>query len=404
MEATKLWTKNFFIDSFVNFFIYIVFYLFMVVIVAHVMTDLKGSSSTAGLVFGIFVVGLLVSRLTCGSFIETVGDKKMLYIGLTVFLFTTLLYFPAKDLASLLVVRFVNGLGMGIATTATGTIIAKIIPPARRGEGTGYFALTMPLASAIGSSLGIYINHYGNFNTILILSIILLGVSFVGAFFLETPETLETPENEVVKKSATVKKTFAINNFFEVSLLPLGVICIFMGVSYSGILSFFNSYSASIGQVKAGGIFFIVYAFFILLSRPFTGKWFDRKGENFVMYPAFALFALGLVVLGVATNAFMIFLTAALIGFGYGTFQSSAQAMAVKGAPTNRMGIATSTFYASLDLGVGVGPFLLGLFVPIIGYRPLYLILAAIAGACLVIYFFVYGRKSKEKKQGIKIN
>lgn len=398
MNPTKLWTKNFFIDSFVNFFIYIVFYLFMVVIVTHVMTDLKGSSSTAGLVFGIFVLGLLVSRLACGSFIETVGDKKMLYIGLAVFLFTTLLYFPAKNLTALLVVRFINGIGMGIATTATGTIIAKIIPPARRGEGTGYFALTMPLASALGSSLGIYINHYGNFNTILILSVILLGISFIGAFFLETPKA------EVVRKSEVAKKPFAITNFLEVSLLPLGGICILMGVSYSGILSFFNSYSASIGQVQAGGIFFIVYAFFILLSRPFTGKLFDRKGENFVMYPAFALFALGLLVLGIATNAFMIFLTAALIGFGYGTFQSSAQAMAVKGTPINRMGVATSTFYAFLDLGVGIGPFMLGVFIPIIGYRPLYLILASIAGACLVIYYFVYGKKMGEKKQGIKLN
>lgn len=393
MTNAKLWTKDFLIDSTVNFFIYLVFYLFMVIIVSHVMKDMGGSASIAGLVFGVFVIGLLISRIVSGSLINRVGDKRMLYIGLIVFLLTTLLYFAAKNIPLLLFVRFINGIGMGIATTATGTIIAKIIPPERRGEGTGYFALTMPVASAIGSSLGIYISHSGSFNTILILSVFLLLISFVGAFFIHASE------HKFTTAQTETKKRFSVSSFYEVSILPISIICVFIGISYSSILSFMDSYTGSINQVKAGSIFFIVYAFFILLSRPFTGKLFDRKGENFVMYPAFALFAAGLIVLATAENAFMIYLAAALVGFGYGTFTSSAQAIAIKEAPLERMGIATSTFYASLDAGVGTGPLVLGLLIPVTGYRPLYAVLAFVVVGCIFLYYKLYGKKISEKKR-----
>lgn len=392
MNEVKLWTKGFIIDSTLNFLLYTVFYLFMVIIVSYVMNTLGGSSTSAGLVFGMFVAGLLLSRIISGAMIERTGDKRMLYAGLIVFIITTVLYFGAKSIGSLMIVRFLNGIGMGIASTATGTIIAKIIPAERRGEGAGYFALSMPVASAIGSSLGIYINHYGNFTVIIILSLLLLCICFAGAFFLETP-----PSNPV-KKDNGLKKRFAVSNFYEVSLLPISVICIFIGISYSGILSFFDSYAGSIGQVTAGGIFFIVYAFFTLLSRPFTGRWFDRKGENFVMYPAFVLFAAGLFILSVAGNPFTVLLPAALVGFGYGTFTASAQAIAIKTTPINRMGIATSTFYASLDAGVGTGPFVLGLLLPAVGYRPLYAILGLVVLGCVGLYYLLYVKKRKPEK------
>lgn len=60
----------------------------------------------------------------------------MLYIGLSFFLITTLFYFVVNSLVFLFMIRFLNGVGFGIASTATGTIVASIIPNERRGEGT----------------------------------------------------------------------------------------------------------------------------------------------------------------------------------------------------------------------------------------------------------------------------
>ena len=51
----------------------------------------------------------------------------------------------------LLLNRLLHGFAFGIAGTATGTIIAQVIPMSRKGEGIGYFALSMTLATAIGA-------------------------------------------------------------------------------------------------------------------------------------------------------------------------------------------------------------------------------------------------------------
>ena len=68
-----------------------------------------------------------------------------------------LLYFPVNSLSLLLLIRFIHGFSFGIATTATGTIAADIIPAVRRGEGMGYFATSTNLAMAIGPFLGLMI-------------------------------------------------------------------------------------------------------------------------------------------------------------------------------------------------------------------------------------------------------
>lgn len=150
MDKPQLWTKDFLIDSATNFFVYLVFYLLMAVIAIYAMDNLQASPSEAGLASGIFIVAALFSRVLTGSFIERVGRKKMLYIGLTVFLLATFLYFGITSLPFLFLIRFLHGMGFGIASTATGTIVASIIPQGRRGEGIGYYALSNTLASAVG--------------------------------------------------------------------------------------------------------------------------------------------------------------------------------------------------------------------------------------------------------------
>ena len=50
------------------------------------------------------------------------------------------------------------------SSTATGTIVSKIIPNERRGEGTGYFALSVTLAAAIGPFLGMFLSQHTSFN------------------------------------------------------------------------------------------------------------------------------------------------------------------------------------------------------------------------------------------------
>lgn len=365
----------------------------MVTITVFATEKFHATPSQAGLASGIFVVGTLIARLFSGKSIDRIGWKKMLYVGFILFLLTTCLYFAVTNLKFLLINRFLNGAAMGVASTATGTIVAKIIPNERRGEGTGYYGLSVTLAAAVGPFLGMFLTQHASFNTNFVLCIILLGFSFIAAFFLNVPKV------EFTKEQLDKMKGFSIDNYFEAKAIPISIIGAIVGFGYSSILSFLTSYSREIDLVNIGSFFFIVYAVFILASRPFTGRWFDLKGENFVMYPSFLLFAIALALLGEAHNGMALLMAGALVGLGYGTLSTSAQAISIKVSPKHRIGLATSTFFIFLDGGIGVGPFVIGLFIPILGFRGLYEGMAVIMIACLILYYFLHGRKTGKVRQ-----
>lgn len=396
MNRPKLWTKDFLIVSFTNFFLYFTFFLLIATISIFAMEHFKATPSEAGLASGIFVIGTLFARLFAGRSIDQIGRKKMLFIGFISLLITSLLYFFIKDLLFLYVIRFLHGAALGIASTATGTIVASIIPNERRGEGIGYYALSTTLAAAIGPFLGMFINQHASFNVNFMLCTALIVVSFVTSLFLYVPEVKYSKEQ--------LLKGFKLSHFFELKAIPISIISIFIGLGYSGVLSFLTSYSIQIHLVDVASFFFVFYAAAILVSRPFTGRWFDTKGENFVMYPSFLLFALGLFMISQVQQGFFLLLAGVLIGIGYGTFTSSTQAISIKVSPKNRIALATSTYFIFADVGIGIGPFLLGFLIPIIDYRGLYVFLSIVAFSCTILYYFLHGRKAGHLRQLMKMN
>ena len=87
--------------------------------------------------------------------------------------------------------------------------------------------------------------------------------------------------------------------------------------------------------------FFVVYAATVLVTRLFSGRRFDQKGSNFIMYPALISLIIGLFVLSQSHVGFVLLIDGALVGFGYGTYMSSSQTIAVQSAPAHRVGLVT---------------------------------------------------------------
>ena len=144
----------------------------------------------------------------------------------------------------------------------------------------------------------------------------------------------------------------------------------------------------------AGAFFFVVYALIITATRPFAGRIFDARGENAVMYPSFVFLTLGLLMLSFTNGSFMLLFSGALIGLGYGTFMSNGQAVCLKLVDSTKVGIALSTYFIGLDLGLGFGPYALGTVHGILSYRGIYILCAVITIGVTVLYAMFY--KGKE--------
>lgn len=390
-QKPKLWTKDFLIVSSANFFLFLTFYVLMVTLTIYTIDQFHASQAQAGLASSIFVLGAVLVRPVAGKKIDQVGRKKMLFGSLILFLLASIGYFMVNGLFLLLIDRLIHGFAFGLATTATGTIAADIIPNERRGEGTGYFAMSTNLAMAFGPFIGLLITQHFSY------SIIFYAASVFAAFALVASLFMNVPEGEKGKVSS--RKGFKISDYFEKSALPIAIFIGFAGFTYSSILSYLTSFAKEMNLMDAASFFFVVFAVFLLASRPFTGRMFDVKGENAVIYPALIFYAVGMVILSQSHHGITLLVAGAFIGVGYGTFQSSCQAISIKEAPSNRMGLATSTFFTMYDFGIGVGPFLLGFLIPFTGFKGLFIGMSIFSFILIGIYFLVHGKKASSRKK-----
>lgn len=389
MKKQPLWTKDFLSISVTSFFLFMGFYVLLTTLPLYILDDLKGDETQVGLIISVFLIAAVISRPFTGKWIDEVGRRKILLASLIVFAVSSLLYFWADSMPALLALRFLHGAGFGMATTATGAIVADIVPNERRGEGLGYYAMFMNLAMVIGPFAGLTIVQYASFTWIFALCTVLSFIAIVLGAFVKIPQKAE---------SSVKHPKFTLSSLFEMNAVPVAISAGILAFAYSGILSFISVYAKELDLLEAASFFFVVYAAFIIISRPFTGRWFDTYGENKVIYPAIILFAAGLFLLSQANSTFVFLLSGAIIGLGYGTIVPSLQTVAIKQADPAKRGLATSTFFTLFDTGIGLGSYVLGILAVKTGFASLYFMLAGVALLGLLVYYLLHGKKTEPKR------
>lgn len=392
-QKSKLWTKDFIILTISSFFISIGFFILLTTTSVYVMDEYGASQKSAGLAAGIFVIGSLVSRIIVGKYIEIIGRKKLLYIGFLLFGIVTIVYLFVHQLTLYILIRFIHGLTYGVGHSVLSTAAMDLIPSDRRGEGTSYFTLSFTLATAIGPFFGILVLENASMNLLFMICAALALVSFLISLLAKIPKA------NLSKEQLEELKEFKITNFIELSAVPISFVAAIMAFAYSASLSFLSAYSIEINLTVAASFFFIVSSAFTLIARPLTGRIFDIKGENTVIYPSIILFAISYFVLSQANNGFFLLLAAALIGSSYGTVTACAQAIGIRQSPKHRIGLATSTFLVFMNAGIGIGPYLQGMIIPYIGYRGMYLSLAIVITSGMLFYYYLHGKNQYKRKE-----
>lgn len=396
VDKPKIWTPSFTVLTAINFVSALIFYLLLVTMVEYTMITYDASYSAAGLMVTAYVISSLLTRLFLGGKIDVWGLKRSIIIGTAVNLVAAMLYFIEGGFVFLLLTRALHGVGFGIASGALAASAALLVPPERRGEGIGYFSMAQALATGVGPFVAIMLTSNGNYLSLFIFSAVVSAAALAGTFFIKVPEIRGASSKEADKAGEaerTEKEPLSVSRFIQISVLPLAIPLLLVLVCYSGITSFLTVFSQERNLVEAASLYFIVYSAAILLTRPPVGRRVDKKGENSVIYLTFASLAVGLVVLALSFNGASLLISAALAGFGIGCTQSTVQTAIVRITPKNELGRANSTFFMSMDLGSGIGPVIIGLFIPLVGYTAIYLALAVLALVACLVYHMAYGRK-----------
>ena len=385
-----IFTRSFTINFIINFFVYLCMYLLLVIIADYSKTSYHVSDSISGLVVGLFIIGSLIGRFGTGKYVNRFGPKKILIVGLIFLIITQLLYFISGSITILMFVRLLNGIATAIATTATGTIAAHVTPVERKSEGISLFSLSLVLGSAIGPFFGILLLKSFSINLLFLICLILGIASLIVSVFIKIDFN---PTKNAIDRKVAQASGFNIHNFIAKEAVPVAIVMMIIGLNYASILTFLKSFAEQRHLLEASSYFFIFYAVASLITRPIAGRMIDAKNENVVVYPAFLALIITFVLLVFSYNGWVLLLAGVFLGIGYGNLSSSMQAIAIKVSPSSKYGIATSTYFIGLDIGIGFGPSLLGLFTGSITYTQVYFIMAIVAALCTVLYLIFHGRK-----------
>lgn len=394
-EKEPLWTRGFVLATSVTLFTSLVFYLLMTSMALYAVERFNASDSSAGLASSAYILGSLLARVFSGRLLDALGRRSVLLVCLIGQVAASVLYIPVDSLVLLVALRFLHGMAFGAGSTALAVVAQSLIPPARRGEGTGYFYLSTSLSTAAGPLLAVFLSRGGNYDLLFIscaaFSMAALAIVLCMKFDSGLPARTQAPMGG---HSVGAARRAHAGGFLEPSALRIGSLMLIAGAAYAGIMTFLAPYALSADRAGAAALFFLVYAGAVVCSRLLAGRIQDQAGDNAVVYPMLVLFAAGLALLAAPPTNLSFAVAGFLAGLGFGSLGSTVQVIAIRAVPEQNLNRTVSTFYLMLDGGAGLGPVVLGLLVPFTGFAGMYLLLSLLVVALLGLYYIMHARRS----------
>ena len=395
MQEEKLWTPEFIGMSGSNLLLFMSQYIMVAALPIFIMETLGGGEVEAGMAMTAFQVGAVTCRPLAGKLIDAVQKQRLLLLASLAFLLIMLAFCFAHALGAIYALRLLHGCIFALATTATAAMAALVLPPARKGEGIGYFALSTNLAMVAGPLVGLLIiGHLGSRALFLFLTgLAALTLLAAGARRLPRAVTAPAPQR---------KRGFSLTDFIEPRSLAHSLLGGLVFFAYGGILTFIPLYAKSLGLQQETSLFFVVFALIIILTRPLIGRRFDRKGPDATVYPGFAVFALGMLLFSQASGLAGLLAAAALLGCGFGALSPAFQTLAVESAPPARAGVATATYFWSLDISVGLAALLLGGVAARLGYAFMYGTVCTLVILGTALCYWAWRRRQRSRKRDVR--
>ena len=437
----KIFTGRFFAGFVVNFLLYVDYYALMVAMAGYSVASFSAGASEAGFSASIFIIGALVARVLGANAIDKIGRGVVLMSCLVGMLVCSALYFVHPAMGGLLAIRFLHGGCYGVAQTTVTSIVSEGIPFSRKGEGVGYYMLSVTLGAALGPFLGSAFSTTGDFNTLFAACTAIVVVGLVGGVVVARPKRsakgdsagsaakassangdgaavasadsdaaaassdADSPSTSDIHAEADAREREHLlhhrrhhpdarphlphphlSDFVEVSTLPVGLAIAVMYLSYGAVITYLNSYAAEVGLTKAASLFFVAYSIAMFVARPLTGRLFDSSGDLGIMTAGFAALAGSMALLGVASNDAMLYASAALAGFGVGAVQPNGLVLAMRRAADERLTAANSTYFVMLDVAIGLCPIAFGWIAPAFGYRTLFWLMVPVVVVSYIMY------------------
>jgi predicted MFS family arabinose efflux permease len=313
----------------------------------YVTGPVGSDEAGAGLAFGAFAITALLLRPFAGRLSDTHGRRPLLVGGALLACAAMFLTSFAETLPLIVALRLVFGVAEAAFFVASFAALADLAPASRMGEALSYNSLGLYLGLTLGPPLGeLLVNVFGFTGAWFGAAALLLVAAAVVLSIGETraPRKVSEERAPLIHRAALAP---ALG--FLTSIVAMG-----------GFLAFAALHAQDVGVARTS-LPLAVYGSVVVVCRIAFAKVPDRLPPLPLGAAALLTIALGLGLAAVSPTSAGMLLGAALMGLGI-TFSTPAffSAIFATASPSQR-GAAAGTASATLDVGLGGGPIVLGL-------------------------------------------
>ena len=361
------------------------FFMFSVMFVTPLINgyaiSLGASAVFAGVITGIMSVVSMFLRPVAGNLTDRFSKYSLSFIGGVLILIGVAGYCFSPSGNWLLIFRLINGTGFVLATVCMTTWLAFLVPRSHVGEAMGFYGLMNALAMALAPALAINLYKIIGYKSALWLAVLaallmIVSIQFVGNHAKPKITNNKKRKIKIIQKDA----------------IPVALLTTFFAIPYFITQADIGVYVERQHFSIAVGYFFVIYAIALLLIRIGLKKYFDLIRFGFWFWLSLVAMILFLIIATFMVNNWLMGLAAIMLSIGYGVIYSVNQSTALMLAPIEEQGLASSTFYLGLDIGMAAGPMIGGVTAQNLAPDYFYPVLLVIVPIILIIYF-IYRKK-----------
>jgi len=309
-----------------------------------------GAGDKKGLVFVFFSISAALARPISGKLSDTIGRKKVMYIGVSLGIITCMLYPYIESVLLFLLLRLAHGFGAGFHPTGATAMVTDLLPKNKRGAGMGIWGVFISVAFGMGQVI----------STPIIQSIGYYALFFIAGGFALVAGLLLLNVQETLPK--TQKRSFSFSllklkwtEIIDPAVRPSAIL-MFLSASCSSLIFVVAPDMTGFLEIENKGIFFGFYTMSTLFIRLLTASLSDKIGRRPLLIIATILLALSMYLLAITDSKFLFLSTALIYGVASGLYSPTLMAWMADLSDPKRRGIGSGTLFIALEGGFMFGP------------------------------------------------
>lgn len=335
------------------------------------LSDLGATETRIGLLYSVSAIAGLAMRPMLGRLMDNIGRRPVLLTAGLANAVAVAAMTLADEIGALLVVLFVGHRVFQIAVfTAMLTLSADVLPDERRTQGLAIYGLGGLFPMATGGAIGDLLLGWGDFELLFRAAALISVLSWLLVW--QVPRLPTTVAGEPRRGFWAA--------FGQRNLLPVWLLTLLFAAGLEALFTFIRTYVDERGIGSVGG-FFLVYGGVAIVVRIATSSRLDRLPELPVAVLATTVFAVGLALLGLASESNQVSMAAAALGLGHGLLFPILTAQVVTRARDAERGSAMAIFTSLFDLAVLTAAPIVGAVIDWRGYTTAFV---GVAGAVVV--------------------